>query len=314
MLTLVIRRVLLSIVLIVVSTLAIFVLMSFVPGDPALTILGEDATPEAVERLRETLGLNRPLWMQYTDWLAGAVRGDLGTSIFSGEPVSKLLGLRLGVTLSLMVGSTLVIALLGITLGLLSAVRDGWLGRALDVLSLVGFALPGFWIAIVLVAVVAVGLRLLPATGYIPPTLSPAGWLSSLILPVTALSIGGVTIVAKQMRDSARDVLARDYIRVLRATGIPERRILVPHVLRNAAVPTVTVLGLTAVSALGGAVFIENVFVLPGLGALVTSATLRHDLPIVLGVGVVFAVIVVVVNLLVEILYGILNPKARAVA
>jgi len=311
MLALVLRRAVMSIVLVVVSTLAIFVLMSFVPGDPALTILGENATPEALERLREQLGLNRPLHEQYAEWLFGALRGDLGTSIFSGEPVAKLVWLRLGVTVSLMVGSTLVIAVVGIALGLLSAVREGWTGRLLDAVSLVGFALPGFWIGIVLVAMFAVAVRIFPATGYIPPTVSPGGWLASLVLPVTALSIAGITIVAKQMRDSARDALSRDYVRVLRATGIPERRILLLHVLRNAAVPTTTLLGLTAVSALSGAVFIENVFVPPGLGALVTSATLRHDLPIVLGVGVVFAIIVIVINLLVDIAYGVLNPKAR---
>jgi peptide/nickel transport system permease protein len=311
MVALIVRRAVMSIVLIVVSSLAIFVLMSFVPGDPALTILGENATPEALERLRESLGLDRPLYEQYADWLLGLFRGDLGTSIFSGEPVTKLVGQRLPVTLSLMVGSTLVIAVLGIGLGLLSAVREGWTGRLLDGVSLLGFALPGFWIAIVLVAVFAVALRVFPATGYVPPTLSPSGWLSSLVLPVAALSLGGITIVAKQMRDSARDVLARDYIRVLRATGLPERRILLLHVLRNAAVPTTTLLGLTAVSALSGAVFIENVFVLPGLGSLVTNATTRHDLAVVLGVGVAFAVIVIVINLVVEVAYSLLNPRVR---
>lgn len=311
MLALVLRRAVMSIVLIVVSTLTIFVLMSFVPGDPALTILGENATPEAVERLRETLGLNRPLYEQYAEWLFGLLRGDLGTSIFSGEPVAKIVWLRLGVTMSLMVGSTLVIAVLGIALGLLSAVREGWTGRLLDAVSLVGFALPSFWIGIVLVAVFAVAVRIFPATGYIPPTVSPSGWIASLVLPVIAMSIAGITIVAKQMRDSARDALSRDYVRVLRSTGLPERRILLLHVLRNAAVPTTTILGLSAVGALSGAVFVENVFVLPGLGALVTSATLRHDLPIVLGVGVVFSIVVIVINLLVDIAYGVLNPKAR---
>ncbi|MEO5535353.1 MAG: ABC transporter permease [Pseudolysinimonas sp.] len=314
MLILIARRAVMSVVLIVVSSLAIFVLMSFVPGDPALTILGEHATPEALQRLRESLGLNRPLYEQYGDWLFGLIRGDLGTSIFSGEPVAKLIGLRVGVTVSLMVGSVVVIAVFGVALGLLSAVREGWVGRVVDAVSLLGFALPGFWIAIVLVAIFAVTLRVFPATGYVPPTVSPTGWLLSLVLPVIALSIGGITIIAKQMRDSARDVLARDYIRVLRATGLSERRILLLHVLRNAAVPTTTLLGLTAVSVLSGAVFIENVFVLPGLGSLVTSATLRHDLPIVLGVGVVFAVIVIVINLLVDLAYGVLNPKARVVS
>jgi peptide/nickel transport system permease protein len=300
-----------SIVLILVSSLTVFVLMSLIPGDPARTILGEMATPESVEKLREQLGLDRPLWAQYGDWLWAAVRGDFGVSFYSGEPVSKLIMLRAGVTLSLMAGTTIVIAVFGITLGLLSAVKGGWLGRMIDVVALVGFSLPSFWIAIVFVAIFAVGLRWFPATGYVPPTVSPGLWATSLVLPVAAASIGGITIVAKQMRDSARDVLARDYIRLLRATGIPERRVLLLHTLRNAAVPTTTLIGLTAVGALSGAVFIENVFVLPGLGSLVTGATSRHDLAVVLGVGVCFTAIVIVINLLVEVAYATLNPKVR---
>ncbi len=300
-----------SIVLILVSSLTVFVLMSLIPGDPARTILGEMATPESVEKLREQLGLDRPLWAQYGDWLWAAMRGDFGVSFYSGEPVSKLIMLRAGVTLSLMAGTTIVIAVFGITLGLLSAVKGGWLGRMIDVVALVGFSLPSFWIAIVFVAIFAVGLRWFPATGYVPPTVSPGLWATSLVLPVAAASIGGITIVAKQMRDSARDVLARDYIRLLRATGIPERRVLLLHTLRNAAVPTTTLIGLTAVGALSGAVFIENVFVLPGLGSLVTGATSRHDLAVVLGVGVCFTAIVIVINLLVEVAYATLNPKVR---
>lgn len=311
MVGLIARRLALSVVLVLVSTLLIFALMSLIPGDPARTILGEFATPESVERLREQLGLNRPLWSQYGDWLLGLLRGDLGVSFYSGEPVLKLLVLRAGVTFSLMVGTTLVIAVLGIALGLLSAVKGGWLGRMLDVVSLVGFALPSFWIAIVFVAVFAVNLRLFPATGYVQPSASVSGWIISMVLPVAAASIGGITVVAKTMRDSARDVLARDYIRLLRATGIPWRRILFLHVLRNASVPTTTVIGLMAVGALSGAVFIENVFVLPGLGMLVTGATTRHDLAVVLGVGVCFAVIVIVINLVIEVAYALLNPKVR---
>lgn len=311
MLTLILRRLALSVVLVLVSTLTIFVLMSLIPGDPARTILGEFATPESVERLREQLGLDRPLWEQYGEWMLGLLRGDLGTSIYSGEPVLKLLLLRAGVTFTLMAGTTLVIAVFGIALGLLSAVKGGWLGRALDVVSLIGFALPSFWIAIVFVLLFAVNIRLFPATGYIAPTTSLSGWAWSMVLPIAAASIGGITIVAKQMRDSARDVLARDYVRLLRATGIPRRRILLVHVLRNASVPTTTLIGVVAVGALSGAVFIENVFVLPGLGSLVVGATTRHDLSVVLGVGVCFAIIVIVINLLVEVAYALLNPKVR---
>jgi peptide/nickel transport system permease protein len=307
----VIRRVLMSIVLIFVSTATIFVLMSFVPGDAAQTILGENATPQSVEYLREQMGLNQPLWAQYANWVGGLLRGDLGTSIYSGEPVTKLLSSRMGVTFSLMVGSTIAIAVLGVAIGLASALRDGWVGRSIDALSLVGFALPSFWIAIVLVSVFAVGLRLFPATGYVPPAAGIWPWLGSLVLPVAAMALGGVTIIAKQMRDSVRTELERDYVRVLRSTGVSETRIVLLHVVRNASIPTTTLIGLIAVGALSGAVFIENVFVLPGLGSLVTSAATRHDLPVILGVGVAFTAIVIVINLIIDIAYTSLNPKVR---
>lgn len=307
----VIRRVLMSIVLIFVSTLTIFVLMSLVPGDAAQTILGENATPQAVEYLREQLGLDQPLWIQYANWVVGLFRGDLGTSIYSGEPVTKLVWARMGVTFSLMVGSTVAIALLGIVVGLASALREGWVGRSIDAISLVGFALPSFWIAIVLVAVFAVGLRLFPATGYVPPAAGVGPWLNSLVLPVAALSLSGITVIAKQMRDSARKELERDYVRVLRSTGVSETRIVLLHVLRNASIPTTTLIGLMAVGALSGAVFIENVFVLPGLGSLVTSAATRQDLPVILGVGVAFTAIVILINFVVDVAYVSLNPKVR---
>jgi peptide/nickel transport system permease protein len=307
----VIRRLLMSIVLIFVSTLTIFVLMSLVPGDAAQTILGENATPQAVEYLRQQLGLDQPLWIQYANWVVGLFRGDLGTSIYSGEPVTKLVWARMGVTFSLMVGSTVAIAVLGIVVGLASALREGWVGRSIDAISLVGFALPSFWIAIVLVAVFAVGLRLFPATGYVPPAAGLGPWLNSLVLPVAALSLSGITVIAKQMRDSARKELERDYVRVLRSTGVSETRIVLLHVLRNASIPTTTLIGLMAVGALSGAVFIENVFVLPGLGSLVTSAATRQDLPVILGVGVAFTAIVILINLVVDVAYVSLNPKVR---
>jgi peptide/nickel transport system permease protein len=298
-------------VLVLVSSFAIFLLMALVPGDPARTILGENATPESIARLREQMGLNQPLLAQYAAWLAGLLHGDLGNSIISGDPVTGLILSRLPVTLSLILLSTLMIALVGGAVGLFSAVRGGAVGKLMDAVSLMGLALPSYWIAVVLVALFAVGIRIFPATGYVEITEDPWMWFVSLVLPVIALSLGGVTIVAKQMRDSALDVLGRDYIRVLRASGMSERQIVFKHVLRNASLPSLTVIGVTVTAALMGTVFVENVFVLPGLGTLVTQSTLSHDLPVVLGVGVFFTLFVIVVNLIVDISYGLLNPKVR---
>ncbi|GAA3668962.1 ABC transporter permease [Arthrobacter ginkgonis] len=307
----VLRRFAISVPMIVIVSMVMFLLSSIVPGDQAATILGEDATPEAVAKLREQLGLNLPLYQQYANWALGALRGDLGNSIYSGQSVVEILGDRLPVTVSLMVLSTLVIAVVGAGLGLLSAVKGGWLGRFLDALSLVGLAVPSFAVAVLFVSVFAVGLRIFPATGYAPLERGFGPWLMALALPVAAMSLSGTTLVAKQMRDSALDILARDSIRVLRANGISEASILYRHVLKNASIPATTIVGIGAIGALTGAVFVENVFVLPGMGSLATASTLNHDLPVLLGLSVYFTLVVLCINLVVDLVYGFLNPKVR---
>ncbi|GGA68748.1 ABC transporter permease [Pseudoclavibacter endophyticus] len=312
MLTLVLRRLLMAIPLLLVVTSVMFVLTSFIPGDPARIILGESASPAAVEALRSQLGLDKPLAQQYFEWLAGVLGGDLGTSIYSGESVTNLLNGRLAATGSLILLSTIVVSVMGIALGMASAVKGGRLGRLLDSISLVGLALPSFWVAVVAVALLAVAIPLFPATGYVPFAQSPGGWLRSLVLPVFALSLVGTTIVAKQVRDSALDVMGKDYVRVLRANGIAERSILFRHVLRNASIPAVTMIGLGAIASLTGTVFVENVFVIPGLGQTAVSATLTKDLPLLLGLGLYFSIFVVLINLATDLAYGVLNPKVRA--
>lgn len=305
------KRLLLAIPMLIIVSVVMFVLASILPGDPAVTILGEDATPEALAALRDQMGLNLPWYQQYVQWALAALHGDFGTSIFGGQSVQTVIMERLPVTLSLMVASTLVIAVVGVGLGLLSAVRGGWVGRVLDSVSMLGLALPTFALAVVLVTLLAVNVHIFPATGYFPATEGIGRWLWGLVLPVVAMSLSGTTLVAKQMRDSALEVLSRDSIRVLRANGISERSILFRHVLKNAAIPATTVLGVGAINALTGAVFIENVFVLPGLGSLATQSTLTHDMPVLLGLGVYFTLIVVVTNLVVDVVYGFINPKVR---
>lgn len=312
MVRLIARRLAVSVPLVVLVSLLTYVLQALAPGDTARTILGDHYTPQAYLQLRHQLGLDRPVLVQYWDWLVRALHGDLGTSPISDLDVGQQIANRAQVTVSLIVGATLVAAVIGIALGVISAVRGGVLGRIVDVLSLFGFALPVFWFALLLVTVFAVKLHLFPATGYVVPTTSPSGWLVSLILPVAALAVAPVAVIAKQTRDGMLDALGRDFVDTLRANGVSERSIVLRHGLRNAAIPVVTVIGLMFVGLLTGTVLVEAVFAMPGLGGLAVQATIQHDIPVIQGVAITFTVVVVLANLLVDITYGWLNPKVRA--
>jgi peptide/nickel transport system permease protein len=305
------RRLLRGIPMVLVVSLLTFVLVSLSPGNPAVTLLGTNATQAQYAAVDRQLGLNRPLWSQYWQWLSGAFRGHLGTSLYSSQPVTSILGSRLIVTLTLVILATLLSAIAGIALGVVSSLGSRGVSRTTDVISMLGFAIPNFWLGLILILVFAEKLHLLPATGWIPFSASPSGWLRSLILPVVTLAAAGATGIAKQTRDSMKDQLSQEYIFALRATGISERTIVFKHALRNASIPVVTVIGLFFVGMLGGTVLVEQIFALPGLGSAAVSATSTHDLPVIQGVAICFAIIVVIVNLIIEVAYGWLNPKAR---
>ncbi|KQV07251.1 ABC transporter permease [Leifsonia sp. Root112D2] len=311
MLRIIVRRLLISIPLLFVVSVITFVLQSFVPGDPARSLLGVFATPEQYAALRQTLHLNEPILGQYWIYLTGVFHGDLGTSIFTGDPVLTTLGQRVPVSLSIILGGTLVSALIGISLGVFSATRGRVLRRVIDVVSLAGFALPNFWVGLVLASIFAVSLAILPATGYIPFAQSPSGWAQSLILPVAALALYGIASIAKVARDGVMTAMGMDYIRTLRASGVPERSLVWKHALRNSGLSISTMIGLVFVGSLSGTIMVEYVFVLPGLGSLAVDATNKHDIPVIQGVALAFTVLVVIVNLIVDIAYGIIDPKVR---
>ncbi|MFJ8113114.1 ABC transporter permease [Streptomyces sp. NPDC096132] len=292
-------------------TVLTFVLTSLVPGDPGRTILGANASPAQVKALDAQLGLDHSLPVRYWDWLTDALQGNLGDSITSGVPVSDQLTSRLGVTLSLIGGAILVAAVAGVVLGVLSALKGGWLGRAVDGISLVGLAVPNFWFGLVLMTALAVQLPVFPVSGYVPFTDSPVQWFQSLVLPVLTLGVPATAPVAKQTRDGVLNQLDREYVRVLRARGVPERSVIFRHVLRNAAAPIVTVLGVVVVTLFGGTVLAETLFVMPGLGGLAVTAAQTQDIPMVQGVALVFTVTVMLINLLIEVVYTMLNPKVR---
>jgi peptide/nickel transport system permease protein len=311
MLRLVARRLLVSIPLVLVVSAISFVLEALIPGNAAESILGPSATPSAMAQLNRQLGLDEPITVQYWHWLNHLLHGSLGTSVENGQSVFAELNVRLPVTLSLLGGAIVVAILLGCGAGLFSALRGGIAGKVVDVLAVPGLAIPSFWLGLLLIAGFAVTWRLFPTTGFVAFTQSPVEWARSLALPVLALGLGQMTVLAKQTRDAMLDVLASPFIHSLRANGITERRIVFKHAVRNAAIPVVTVAGLLVIGALTGAVVIEEVFGLPGLGSLAVGATGAHDLPIVQGVALYFTLIVVAVNLFVDLAYGWLNPKVR---
>jgi peptide/nickel transport system permease protein len=289
-----------------------FVLSTMVPGDAARTILGMNAPPSQYEALRSELKLDDPLPERYGAWLSGAVRGDLGHSIINDDAISHQISARLWVTLSLMLGATIVATLLGVVLGLASALWRGPAGRAVDVVSLFGAAAPAYWLALVLAWVFAIQLRVLPAIGYVPLSESPVEWARSLVLPVLTLGLSGSVLIAKQTRDSVRTELAQDYVVTLRARGLRRRTIVFKHILRNAAKPVVTAIGIVVLGLLAGTVLVESVFVMPGLGSLAVSSTVTHDVPAIQGIAVTYTIIVVLITLVMEGLYVALDPKARA--
>lgn len=311
MLSFIIRRVVSGVVLVAVISAVAFLLLYAGGGDIARRILGENATAETVAKKTEELGLNRPLLTQYTDWLMSAVSGNLGRSWFTGELVSVSVANRLAVTLSLVIGATLISAIIAIVLGVLAARRGGAIDGTVQFLSLVGFAVPGFLIALILVSIFAVNLHWFKATGYVPIATSFSGWIASVTLPIIALSIGAIASVAVQVRGSVIDATSRDYVRTLRARGLSERSVIYKHVLRNAGGPALAVLALQFVGLLGGAVVVEQIFSIPGMGQLSVRSTSLGDIPVVMGLVITFAILVVVVNLLIDLAQAALNPKVR---
>ena len=297
-------------VLFVVSILT-FVLVSFLPGNAAEALLGATATPDLVAKLQAELGLNEPLYLSYWHWLTTLAHGSLGSSILDGEPVTKILNQRIPVTLALVTGTTLVAALIGISLGVVGALRGGVIRRVTDVLTFAGLALPSFFVGLGLIALFALKWDLLPPNGYVSPGTSVSRWVESLILPVAAMAVSAVSGIATQTRDATLDVLGRDFVRVQFANGFSRRSIIWKHVLRNAAPPIVTVIGLVFVSLLSAAVVVESIFSLPGLGQEVVSAATYHDIPVVQGVVLYFTVMVLIVNLIIDLIYSWVDPRVR---
>ncbi|MCB1002143.1 MAG: ABC transporter permease [Acidimicrobiales bacterium] len=299
--------------ILVLASFLVFGLVLLVPGDPAITLAGDNATEEQIQVIRDRLGLDDPIHVQYGRWASAAVQGDLGDSLFSGRSVTKSIGERLPVTVSLAAVSVLIALMIAIPAGLLSATRRGtWLDTTATVGASLGLAMPSFWLGAVLALIFALSLGWLPATGYVPLTENPFEWFRHLVLPGLTLGTSAAAETTRQLRASLGDVLQQDYVRTARAVGLRSRVVVLKHGMKNAAMPVVTVLGFQVAFLLGGSVIVEQLFALPGLGGLAIRAVLDRDLPVIQGVVLFTTALVVSINLLVDLMYGWLNPKVRA--
>jgi peptide/nickel transport system permease protein len=306
------RRLVATIPVMGVVAIAVFALLHVTPGDPAVIIAGDYATNDEVDRIRAKLGLDRPFLAQVMIWLGQVVRGDLGTSIFSGLPVTTLIGQRAEATIMLALYALVLSVAVGVPLGVLAAWRRGsWIDRFVMIFAVSGFSMPVFWLGFLLVYVFALTLGWLPVQGYAPISQGLVACLRHLTLPALTLSCIYLALIARMTRASMLGVLGEDYIRTAFAKGLPPRRVLTRHALRNASLPVVTIIGIGFALLIGGAVVTESVFAIPGLGRLTVDAIVRRDYPVIQGVVLVVSGVYVLLNLVIDLLYVVLDPRIR---
>jgi peptide/nickel transport system permease protein len=308
----ILKRVVATVPVMAVVALFVFSLLYIAPGDPAAVIAGDQASPADVERIRQGLGLDRPFLVRFGEWFWQILQGDLGTSIFTALPVSGMIAQRIEPTLSLMVVTLVLAVSVGVPIGVFAAWKAGsFLDRAIMGFAVLGFSVPVFVVGYLLAYVFAIQLSWLPAQGYTPISAGIRPWLENLILPAVALGLVYIALIARVTRATMLDVLSQDYVRTARAKGLSEGPVLFVHALKNAAVPIVTVIGIGVALLIGGAVVTESVFAIPGLGRLTIDAILRRDYPVIQGVVLLFSFVYVLINLLVDLLYTVLDPRIR---
>lgn len=312
MLGFIFRRIISTIPVMGIVALFVFSLLYIAPGDPAVVIAGDQATPQDVERIRTALGLDRPFLERFVEWSWRILHGDLGTSMFTGMPVTQLIGQRLEPTLSLMVLTLILSIIVAVPMGVVAAWKAGsWIDRVLMGFAVFGFSVPVFVVGYVLAYVFALELEWLPVQGYTSFSEGLWPWFENLILPAIALGCVYIALIARITRASMLEVLQQDYIRTAKAKGLGQSPILFLHALKNAAVPIVTVIGIGMALLIGGAVVTESVFAIPGLGRLTIDAILRRDYPVIQGIVLLFSFVYVLVNLIVDLIYTTLDPRIR---
>jgi len=312
MLAYIVKRLLSMIPVLFIVSIVIFFIIHITPGDPAATILGMEATPEQIEELNEELGFNRPLHEQYISWIAGVFQGDLGDSIFMNQPVTQAIGEHLGPTLSLAILAQIIAVILAIPFGVLAAYKRGSLtDTALMSTSLLGLAVPSFLLALILMLLFGVKLQWLPIAGYEPLSEGLVEHLRYLILPAISLGTIQAALITRMTRSSMLDVLSVNFIKTARAKGVKERTVLLRHAFRNAFLPILTVIGQTFGTLVTGAVVVETIFNIPGIGQLIINSITRRDFPVIQGVVLIVTVSYVFINLVIDLLYGVVDPRVR---
>lgn len=305
------RRFLLTIPAMLAMSVLVFFIIRLVPGDPALVILGLRATPESVAALRRDFRLDDPIWVQYAHWLGQIVRGDLGIDYRTHEPIRDQLLTRLPVTLEMAILAMLMSVLMAIPLGILAAVRRGPADAGASALGLLGISIPDFWLGVMLILLMALVLGWLPSSGYVPLRESVWENVRHMLLPAFTLAVNLAAVLTRTTRAAILDALSRPYVRTARAKGLHERAVVLSHVLKNAAVPIVTVMGLQLGYILGGAIIIEQIFALPGVGRLTLNAVLERNYPVIQGAVLLVTFLFMLVNILTDALYALLDPRIR---
>lgn len=305
------RRFLLTIPAMLAMSVLVFFIIRLVPGDPALVILGLRATPESVAALRRDFRLDDPIWVQYAHWLGQIVRGDLGIDYRTHEPIRDQLLTRLPVTLEMAILAMLMSVLMAIPLGILAAVRRGPADAGASALGLLGISIPDFWLGVMLILLMALVLGWLPSSGYVPLRESVWENVRHMLLPAFTLAVNLAAVLTRTTRAAILDALSRPYVRTARAKGLHERAVVLSHVLKNAAVPIVTVMGLQLGYILGGAIIIEQIFALPGVGRLTLNAVLERNYPVIQGAVLLVTFLFMLVNIVTDALYALLDPRIR---
>jgi peptide/nickel transport system permease protein len=300
-----------AVLVVFLASILVALMVHLVPGDAASTVAGDNATPEQIEATRVRLGLDRPIWIQYADWAGAALQGDFGESLVTNRPVVDMIRQVLPATLSITLAAVVVAVVVGVTFGGIAGLRRGLTDRVTSLGASLGIAMPSFWVGMLLVTFFALEFNLFPALDYTPLTEDPLEWLHHITLPAVALGLGMSAEVARQTRGGVVDVMAQPYIRTARAKGTPGGRLFARHVVRNAAIPVVTVLGLQIGRLLGGVIIIEQVFAVNGLGTMAVRAVTDRDFPVIQAYVLLVTVIVVSINLLVDLSYGWINPRVR---